>query len=225
MCEPEPLFGLKMIRELYFKADQNYAERFTVPVLWDTKHGTIVNNESSEIIVMLNCFFNKISTNAALDLYPEELRTEIDEVADSFYNSFNNGVYRCGFAKTQEAYDEAVVDLFETLEHLEKRLGNARYLVGDRLTLADIRLFVTLIRFDPVYVSHFKTNKKRIFDYPNLSGFMKELYQNPRINETVSFEHIKKHYFGSHPSINPLGIVPAGPDMAYLDTPHGRETL
>lgn len=225
MCEPEPLFGLKMIRDLYFRADEQYAGRFTVPVLWDTKLGTIVNNESSEIIVMLNEMFNEHAERPEVDLYPKELRTEIDDVAESFYNSLNNGVYRCGFAQTQGAYDEAVGELFDILEHLEERLGSRRYLVGDRLTFADIRLFVTLIRFDPVYVSHFKTNKKRIFDYPNLSGFMRDLYQNPKIKETVSFEHIKKHYFGSHPSINPLGIVPAGPDMSYLDTPHGREQV
>lgn len=225
MCEPEPLFGFKNIRELYFKADPEYDGRFTVPALWDTKNNTIVNNESSEIIVMLNNLFNDHAKNAVMDLYPKELRSEIDEVAESFYNSLNNGVYRCGFAKTQEAYDEAIVELFDTLDKLENRLGSSRYLIGSTLTLADIRLFVTLIRFDPVYVCHFKTNKKRIFDYPNLSGFMRELYQNPSIQKTVSLEHIKKHYFGSHPSINPLGIVPAGPDMSYLETPHGRDAL
>lgn len=225
MCDPEPLFGFKHIRELYFKAEPDYGGRFSVPVLWDTKHNTIVNNESSEIIVMFNNFFNDFASDAALDLYPKGQRSEINEVAESFYNSLNNGVYRCGFGKTQEAYDEAVVELFDILETLESRLASTRYLVGSNLTLADIRLFVTLIRFDPVYVCHFKTNKKRIFDYPNLSGFMKELFQNPKIQKTVSFEHIKKHYFGSHPTINPLGIVPAGPDMSYLETPHGRDGL
>lgn len=225
MCEPEPLFGFKQIRELYFKAESDYSGRFTVPVLWDTKNDTVVNNESSEIIVMLNGLFNDYAEDAELDLYPKYLKDEITEVAESFYNSFNNGVYRCGFAKTQEAYDEAVEELFETLDKLETRLATSRYLIGSTLTLADIRLFVTLIRFDPVYVCHFKTNKKRIFDYPNLAGFMKELYQMPKIQKTVSFEHIKKHYFQSHPSINPCGIVPAGPDMSYLDSPHGRDHL
>lgn len=225
MCEPEPLFGLKSIRDLYFKADAEYNGRFTVPVLWDTKHNTIVNNESSEIIQMLNNLFNDYAKNPTLDLYPTSRREEIDETAQSFYNSVNNGVYRCGFAKTQEAYDEAVEELFEALGSLDKRLSSSRYLLGSEMTLADIRLFPTLIRFDPVYVCHFKTNKKRIMEYPNLSGFTREMYQNPAVQKTVSFTHIKKHYFESHPSINPCGIVPAGPDLAYLDEPHGRENL
>ncbi|CAN8061510.1 unnamed protein product [Agarophyton chilense] len=225
MCEPEPLFGVKKIRDLYFKAEPEYDGRFTVPVLWDTKHNTIVNNESSEIIVMLNGLFNDYAKNPHVNLYPEAMQTQITEVAESFYNSFNNGVYRCGFAKTQEAYNEAYYELFERLDILEEHLSKSRYLVGDSLTLADIRLFVTLIRFDPVYVLHFKANKKRIMDYPNLSGFTRELYQMPEIKSTVSFEHIKKHYFGSHPTINPLGIVPNGPDLSYMDEPHGRDKM
>lgn len=225
MCEPEPLYGFTSIRDLYFKANPEYSERFTVPVLWDTKEEFIVNNESSEIIVMLNEVFNKYAKNPDLDLYPMEMRSATDEVAHSFYNSLNNGVYRCGFAKSQGAYEEAFVELFDTLEVLEKRLASSRYLMGSAMTLADIRLFVTLIRFDAVYVLHFKTNKKRIMDFPGLSGFTRELYQNPTIRNTVSFEHIKKHYFCSHPTINPLGIVPMGPDLSYLDEPHGRESM
>lgn len=226
LCEPEPLFGFTLIRELYSKADPEYSARFTVPVLWDTKEGTIVNNESSEIIVMFNNLFNKHAKMPQLDLYPEKLREDIDEVAQSFYNSVNNGVYRCGFATSQEAYMEAFDELFHTLDVLEERLSISKYLTGSDITLADIRLFVTLIRFDAVYVLHFKTNKKRIMDYPNLSGFVNDLYQNPAIKETVYLaDHIKPHYFQSHPSINPLGIVPAGPDLSYLEVPHGRDHM
>lgn len=224
-CEPEPLFGIKRLRDLYFKADKDYEGRFTVPVLWDTKHSTIVNNESSEIMIMLNDMFNEYAKNPKVDLFPEEIRPKVMEVAESFYNSVNNGVYRCGFAKTQEAYDEAVEELFARLDQLEDHLSKNRYLAGPNLTIADIRLFVTLIRFDAVYVLHFKTNRARIMDYPALSGFTKELYQIPEIHRTVSFEHIKKHYFCSHPSINPFGIVPVGPDLSYLDESHGREML
>lgn len=223
--QPDPLYGLSFIRDLYFKADPDYDGRFTVPALWDKKLETIVNNESSELIVMLNELFNSFAKHPDVDLYPESLRSEIDQVAESFYNSVNNGVYRCGFARSQEAYDEAAAELFEKLEQLEQHLSKNRYLVGNQLTLADIRLFVTLIRFDPVYVCHFKTNKKRLFDYPNLSAFTRELYQIPAIRSTVDFEHIKKHYFCSHPTINPFGIVPAGPDLSYLDEPHGRDSM
>lgn len=224
-CEPDPLYGFSFIRDLYFKANPDYDGRFTVPVLWDTKHNTIVNNESSELIVMLNSMFDKHAKHPEVNLYPEEMRKDIDIFAESFYNSVNNGVYRCGFAQKQAAYDKAVEELFAKLNELEEHLSNNRYLVGSQLTLADIRLFVTLIRFDAVYVCHFKTNKKRIFDYPALSGFTRELYQHPLIRGTVNFEHIKKHYFCSHPSINPLGIVPAGPDLGYLDEPHDREGM
>lgn len=225
MCEPEPLFGFKSIRDLYFKANDEYGGRFTVPVLWDTKFNTIVNNESSEIIQMFNAVFNKYAKNPDVNLNPDNRKEEIASVAQSFYSALNNGVYRCGFATTQEAYDEAVVELFDMLDILEEKLSSSRYLLGSEMTLADIRLFVTLIRFDAVYVCHFKTNKKRIFDYPNLSAFTRDMYQHPVIKKTVSFEHIKRHYFESHPSINPHGIVPAGPDLAYLEIPHGREKL
>lgn len=225
MCEPEPLFGFKFLRELYFKAEPEYEGRFTVPVLWDTKHNTIVNNESSEIIVMFNDAFNKFAKNPEVDLFPSDMRPKITEMAESFYNSFNNGVYRCGFAKTQEAYNEAFVELFECLDRIEKHLADNRYLMGDKFTLADIRLFVTLIRFDAVYVVHFKTNQRRIFDYPNLSNYTKEVYQMPHVKGTVNFEHIKNHYYGSHPTINPLGIVPRGPDLSYLNESHDRKRL
>lgn len=225
LCAPEP-HGFGSIRDLYFKADSDYSGRFTVPVLWDTKSETIVNNESSELIVMLHDFADELGADpkvaSAVDLYPQSQRKEIDEVAQSFYNGLNNGVYRCGFATTQSAYDLAFRELFETMDSLEARLGSSRYLVGDSITLADIRLFVTLIRFDPVYVLHFKTNLKRLFDYPNLLGYTRELYQIPEIRKTVNFEHIKKHYFRSHPTINPHRIVPNGPDLSFMEAPHGR---
>lgn len=225
LTTPDPLFGFSRIREFYFKAEPDYAGRFTVPVLWDTELNTIVNNESSELIVMLNSEFNAIAKNPEIDLYPEHLREEIDKVSESFYNSVNNGVYRCGFARKQQAYDIAVDELFDKLDELEVHLSKNRYLVGNQLTLADIRLFVTLIRFDIVYITHFKTNKKKIADYPALRGHTTELYNMPAIKETVNFEHIKKHYFCSHPTINPFGIVPAGPDISYLDQPHGRDNM
>lgn len=224
-CEPEPLYNFDRLRQLYFKAEPNYGGRFTVPVLWDTKTETVVNNESSEIIKMLNCEFNDFAENPSVDLYPVEMRDEIDKVAESFYNGFNNGVYRCGFAKTQEAYDEAVKEVFDVLDDLEARLSKSRYLCGSQLTLADVRLFTTLIRFDAVYVFHFKTNKKRIADCPNVSAYMRELYQMPKIRSTVNMEHIRNHYYRSHPSINPFRIVPAGPDLSYLEEPHGRDKM
>lgn len=225
MCEPEPLYGFTRIREIYFKADDEYSGRFSVPVLWDKELETIVNNESSELIVMLNEKFNHLAENPSVDLYPKQLRSEIDQVAESFYNTVNNGVYRCGFARKQGAYDIAVNELFDALDKLEDHLSNNRYLVGSQLTIADIRLFVTLIRFDSVYVCHFKTNKKRISDYPALRAFTTEIYNIPEIKSTVNFEHIKKHYFCSHPTINPFAIVPAGPDISYLDEPHGRDAM
>lgn len=225
-AQPEPLFGYQRIKEFYLKADPQYNGRFTVPVLWDTRHNTVVNNESSELIVMLNNLFNNgVAKHPEIDLYPEQLRIEIDAVADSFYNSVNNGVYRCGFARKQDAYDIAVTELFDSLDKLEIHLSKNRYLVGNQLTIADIRLFVTLIRFDAVYVCHFKTNKKKIAEYPALRAFTAELYSVPEIKSTVNFEHIKKHYFCSHPTINPFGLVPVGPDLAYLDEPHGRDNM
>lgn len=223
MCEPEPEFGLKHIRELYIKANEEYDGRFTVPVLWDTKLNTIVSNESSEIIVMLNNEFQSIASNKEADFYPLAMRETIDDVANSFYNTLNNGVYRCGFATTQEAYEEAFDELFATMDMLEEHLSKSRYICGSELTLADVRLFPTLIRFDAVYVVHFLTNLRMLKEYPNLVGYTRELYQMPEIRKTVDFSHIKAHYFLSHPSINPIRVIPKGPDLTYLDEPHGRD--
>lgn len=217
------LYGFDFLREVYQKADPHYTGRVTVPVLWDRKTETIVSNESAEIIRMFNSAFNAWG-NAGVDLYPEPLRKEIDRWNDAIYPAVNNGVYRCGFATTQEAYEEAFVELFDMLDRLEERLGVQRYLAGDRLTEADWRLFTTLVRFDPVYVGHFKCNLRRIADYPHLSNYLRELYQVPGIAETVNMEHIKQHYYGSHPTINPTGIVPVGPEIDY-DAPHNRRRL
>ncbi len=217
----DPINGADYLWQVYTKADPNYTGRVTVPIVWDKKRETIVSNESAEIIRMFNSAFNRLTGNE-LDFYPENLRGEIDDINAIVYDTVNNGVYKSGFATTQEAYSEHVRKLFETLEMLEKRLGENRYLVGDTLTEADWRLFTTLVRFDPVYVGHFKCNLKRIADYPNLSGYLRELYQMEGIAETVNFDHIKRHYYGSHKTINPTGIVPEGPLLA-LDAPHGRD--
>ncbi|KAJ8904141.1 hypothetical protein NDN08_000668 [Rhodosorus marinus] len=221
--EPEPNYGLNKIRELYFKAREDYDGRFTIPVLWDKKTETIVNNESSEIIIMLNNEFNDFAKNPERDFLPESKRDAILEVAQSFYEPVNNGVYKCGFARTQEAYEQAFVPLFEKLDDLEEVLGKTRYLTGSEMTLADIRLFTTLVRFDAVYLTHFKCNKKRIIDYPNLFGFVCDMYQTPGVKDTVNMEHIKKHYFMSHVSINPFAIVPLGPDVNF-EVEHDRAT-
>ncbi len=194
-----------------------------MPVLWDKKKETIVNNESSEIIRMLNSAFDGIGARPG-DYYPLALRTEIDAVNARVYDTVNNGVYKAGFATTQEAYEEAVTALFDSLDWLEDRLSRQRYLVGERITEADWRLFTTLVRFDPVYVGHFKCNLRRIADYPALQGYLRELYQWPGVAETVDLHHIKHHYYGSHKTINPTGIVPKGP-ILDLDTPHGRDRL
>jgi putative glutathione S-transferase len=205
------------------KADPHYSGRVTVPVLWDKKTNTIVNNESSEIIRMFNSAFDHL-TGSTADFYPDDLRVDIDELNAVVYDTVNNGVYKAGFATTQEAYGENVVRLFETLDMLEDRLGKGRYLFGDRLTEADWRLFTTLVRFDAVYVGHFKCNIRRIDDYPNLSAYLRDLYQTPGVKETVNFRHIKDHYYRSHTTINPTGIVPVGPALD-LDRPHGRALL
>ncbi len=215
--------GAQRLHEIYTRAVPDYTGRVTVPVLWDRREQTIVNNESSEIIRMLGREFDAFG-DASLDLYPEALRDEIDRVNDFVYPNVNNGVYRCGFATTQEAYAEAFGELFDALDRLDERLAGRRYLVGERITEADWRLFTTLVRFDAVYVGHFKCNLRRIADYPNLSGYLRELYQWPGVAETVSFEHIKRHYYQSHPSINPTGIVPLGPEL-QLALPHGRDAL
>lgn len=217
----DDLHGLDYLRDVYLRADPNYTGRVTVPVLWDRKRETIVSNESSEIIRMFNTAFNEITGDDS-DFYPEALREEIDAVNAKVYPNVNNGVYRSGFATTQEAYDEAVADVFSTLDDLEDRLSRQRYLAGDRVTEADWRLFTTLVRFDPVYVGHFKCNIRRIVDYPNLSNYTRDLYQVPGVGGTVDLEHIKKHYYRSHETINPTRIVPAGPQIDYA-APHDRD--
>ena len=216
----ESLYCYEYLHQIYTFAKSNYSGRVTVPVLWDKKERTIVNNESSDIIRIFNSAFNGVGANDA-DFYPEALRSEIDETNDLIYPAINNGVYRCGFATTQEAYDEAFENLFTALDELEARLGSSRYLVGDQLTEADWRLFTTLLRFDPVYVGHFKCNKKRIQDYSNLWNYTLELAQYPGIASTIRMDHIKEHYYRSHPTINPSRIVPQGPEFD-LSTPHHR---
>ncbi len=218
----DALLGKDYLHQVYTQADPDYSGRVTVPALWDREHATIVNNESSEILRMLNAEFDALG-DPGVDLYPAPLRDAIDETNAFVYPNVNNGVYRCGFATTQEAYEEAFGQLFDALDRLDARLGAQRYLVGDRLTEADWRLFTTLVRFDAVYVGHFKCNRRRIADYPHLSGYLRELYQVPGVRETVSFEHIKRHYYESHGTINPTGVVPVGPELD-LDRPHGRET-
>jgi putative glutathione S-transferase len=215
------LFGNKALSDIYVKADPHYSGRVTVPVLWDKKTNTIVSNESAEIIRMFNSAFNGL-TGSTVDFYPEALRSDIDALNAVIYDTVNNGVYKAGFATAQDAYSESVEKLFETLDMLETRLGKGRYLFGDTLTEADWRLFTTLVRFDAVYVGHFKCNIRRIADYPNLSGYLRDLYQVQGVKETVSIRHIKDHYYRSHKTINPTGIVPVGPELD-LDHPHGRD--
>src|SRR5690554_107807 len=216
----DDLYGLDYLYQLYQKADPDYSGRVTVPVLWDKQRQTIVNNESAEIIRMLNSAFDGIGATPG-DYYPPQLRAEIDKLNDEVYDRVNNGVYKAGFATTQDAYEQAVAPLFETLDALEQRLSRQRYLCGDQITEADWRLFTTLIRFDAVYHGHFKCNLKRIVDYPNLWDYLRELYQWPGIAETVNMDHIKGHYYRSHGTINPTGVVPLGPVQA-LDLPHSR---
>lgn len=217
------LFSADFLYEIYKKARTDYSGRVTVPVLWDKERGTIVNNESSEILRMLNKEFDEWA-KPALDFYPPALRREIDEINGLIYETVNNGVYKVGFATTQEAYEDAFRPLFATLDELDRRLAGQRYLIGGQITEADWRLFTTLVRFDPVYFSHFKCNRRRISDYPHLWGYLCDLYQVPGIAETVNLLHIKNHYYGSHKTINPLGIVPLGPDIDY-GAPHGRDAL
>ena len=212
--------GADYLYQVYVKADPRYSGRVTVPVLWDKARATIVNNESSEIIRVLNSAFDGVGA-AAGDYYPAALRSEIDAVNERVYATLNNGVYRAGFARTQQAYEEAVVPLFETLDWLEARLGRQRYVAGDVMTEADWRLFTTLVRFDAVYVGHFKCNLCRLVDYPNLWDYTRALYQQPGIAATVNMMHIKRHYYESHARINPSGIVPLGPALDF-DAPHTR---
>ncbi|MCG8612646.1 MAG: glutathione S-transferase family protein [Pseudomonadales bacterium] len=218
----DSLYGLHHLHELYTRNQSDYSGRVTVPVLWDKMRETIVNNESSEIIRMFNSAFNHITGNHD-DYYPESLRTEIDAVNDDVYSNINNGVYRCGFATSQTAYEQAYTNLFAALERMERRLGQHRYLTGDRITEADWRLFTTLIRFDSVYYGHFKCNQAKIESYPNLSHYLRELYQWSGVCDTIDFDQIKRHYYFSHTTINPTQIVPLGPRLDY-QRPHNRET-
>jgi glutathionyl-hydroquinone reductase len=219
----DALFASQYMHEIYTRADPHYSGRVTVPVLWDKERGTIVSNESSEIIRMFNSAFNDITGNA-LDFYPDALRTQIDEINAVVYTAVNNGVYRCGFATEQAPYDAAYGELFAELDNLEKRLATRRFLTGKNITEADWRLFTTLIRFDAVYVSHFKCNRNRIADMPNLTGWLRELYQMPKVAQSVNIRQIKQHYFASHGMINPTRIVPNGPQLDF-NSPHNRDHL
>ena len=216
----DPLFQAQYMHQIYTKADPKYSGRVTIPVLWDKKQNVMVSNESAEIIRMFNTAFDDIGA-APGDYYPEALRAEIDRINANVYDNVNNGVYKAGFATTQGAYEEAVFPLFEALDELDHRLSTNRYLLGDQVTEADWRLFTTLIRFDAVYHGHFKCNLKQIEDYQYLSGYLRELYQWPQIARTVNMKHIKDHYYRSHSTINPTGVVPVGP-VLNLDAPHGR---
>lgn len=220
-CTPDTVNGADYLSEVYRAADPTFSGHVSVPVLWDTDRETIVNNESIEIMKMFADAFGDYHTYA-VDLYPAPLRDEIDQVIDDIYEPINNGVYKAGFARTQEAYDRAVDDLFDALDHWDDVLSDQRYLVGDRLTLADIRLFPTLVRFDTVYHTHFKCNVKRIIDYPNLWGHTKEIYQLPGVAETVNMEHITEHYYTTHTNINPRRIIARGPDLEFTEA-HGRD--
>ena len=217
---PDPIGGARRLHEVYTEAAPDYTGRVTVPVLWDKRTNTIVSNESSEIIRMFGSAFDDVGAIAG-DYYPEARRTEIDAVNERVYETLNNGVYRCGFATSQQAYADAFTALFETMDWLEERLSRQRYLVGDTVTEADWRLFTTLVRFDSVYVGHFKTNLRRVVDYPNLWAYTRKLYQWPGVAETVDMFHIKEHYYGSHETINPSRVVPLGPVIDF-DAPHGR---
>ena len=217
----DSLYGFNCLHQIYTRANPDYSGRVTVPVLWDTELETIVSNESSEIIRMFNSAFADF-TPEKTDYYPKELRNEIDSINARIYETLNNGVYRCGFATTQKAYETAFTELFACLDELESRLSKQRFLIGNRITEADWRLFTTLIRFDAVYYSHFKTNLRRISDYPELYAYTRDLYQQPGIKQTVNLEHIKQHYYYSHETINPTRIVPEGPELD-LEASHQRE--
>jgi len=224
-CTPDTLLGHDYLADVYREADPDYTGKVSVPVLWDRREGTIVNNESIEIMRMLASEFGDHATgDLGLDLYPEGRRALIDDVVDQLYEPINNGVYRAGFAETQAAYELAVAELFDALDHWEAVLADQRYLLGESLTLADLRLFPTLVRFDPVYNIHFKCSVRRLRDYPNLWNYTKEVYQLPGVAATVNAEHIKEHYYTTHDSIDPKGIVPVGPAVDYTE-PHDRDRL
>ena len=222
---PDTVNGARYLREIYIKADSTYTGRVTTPVLWDEETGTIVNNESRDIIRMFDHEFDAVpGARPDVDFCPEDLCEEVNRTLDELYEPVNNGVYKTGFAATQEAHEEAVTQLFDALNHWEEMLGRRRYLCGERITEADWSFFATLVRFDPVYYGHFKCNLRRIADYPNLWGYLKDLYGQPGVAETVDFDHIKRHYYRSHESINPTRIVPKGPILNF-DEPHERERL
>ncbi len=213
--------GFSHLWQVYAAAKSDYSGRVTVPVLWDKSTDNVVSNESSEIIRMFNAAFSEVGATGA-DYYPKALHDDIDAVNERIYHTLNNGVYKCGFARSQKAYEEAFGELFDTLDFLETRLKQSRYLVGNEITEADWRLFTTLVRFDPVYVGHFKCNRQRIFDFPNLSNYTRDLYQQSGIAELVNMHHIKHHYYGSHETVNPSRIVPIGPAIDY-NAPHDRD--
>jgi putative glutathione S-transferase len=219
-CIPDTVNGTKYLWEVYLKADPHYSGRVTVPVLWDARTGTIVNNESRNIIRMLDTQFDAIA-GKDVNFYPDDLQDLIDETIDAIYQPINNGVYRAGFATQQSAYEEAVTALFDALDHWEDVLGERRYLCGNRITEADWCMFTTLLRFDAVYYVHFKCNLRRVVDYPNLWNYLKELYQQPGVKETCNLDHIKRHYYKSHPKVNPSRIVPKGPVINF-EAPYDR---
>lgn len=220
---PDTVNHTNYLWEVYLKADPNYTGRVTVPVLWDKQTGTIVNNESREIIRMLDTQFDGIAQKD-VNFYPEDLQAKIDQTIDAIYQPINNGVYRAGFATKQSAYEEAVTELFDALDYWEKVLDRQRYLCGDRITEADWCIFTTLLRFDAVYYVHFKCNLRRIVDYPNLWNYLKDLYQQPGVKETCNLDHIKRHYYKSHPNVNPTRIVPKGPIIDF-EAPHNRDRI
>ena len=222
-AEPDPVNGFSFLREAYEATVPGWDAHVSVPVLWDRERGRIVNQESADIVVMLNEAFNDRAT-PGVELYPEALRAEIDDLNGWVYDTVNNGVYKAGFSSDQQAHEEAVKALFVSLDRLEERLTDQRYLFGNQTTLADWRLFTTLLRFDPVYNGHFKCNVRRIVDYPSLWGYLRDLLSVPGIRDTVNMDHIKRHYYMTHPQINPMRIVPVGPALDY-DQPHGREAL
>lgn len=216
--------GRRLMREVYAAARADYTGRVTVPVVWDTQAGTIVNNESRDLMRSLDHAWNDLAERPAIDLCPPSLREAVDAAIDLIYDPVCNGVYRCGFATSQKAYDEAFGELFAALDHWDGVLAGQRFVCGDRLTEADVALYVTLVRFDAVYVAHFKTNLRRIADYPHLSGWLRDIHARPGFGDTTWFDHIRHHYFRSHRQLNPAGIVPGGP-LLDLDVPHGRGHL
>lgn len=219
----DPVHGARFLREVYQAADPQFTGRVTVPLLWDTREQTIVNNESRELLRMLDHRWQSVATDTT-DYAPGALLAKVDETIDAIYEPVNNGVYKCGFAQSQEAYEEAADALYEALDHWDGVLGRQRFLCGSSITEADIALYTTLVRFDPVYSVHFKCSQRRIMDYPNLLNYMRDLYQRPAFRETTNMDHIRQHYYGSHGFINPKGIVARAP-IVDLDAPHGREQL